>query len=158
MRTAGACGHAGNLIGLSMNPGDPIGPLVWWKANVDLMVFCLVIAFTASGIAIFLKNARGSSIAVALLSSFLFVSLGIPFLAIEYKWYWTSLAITSALIGFGSLTLAWTAMKVSTVIQNKFVDDAGHLVSRALRSDAASGTPPAPPSDAPPPTALPEKS
>lgn len=136
-----------------------IGPLLWWRTNVDLMVFCMVIAFTASGIAIFLKNARGSSIAVALLSSFLFVSLGIPFLAIEYKWYWTSLAITSALIGFGSLTLAWSAMKLSTVIQNKFIDDAGHMVTRFTHGDDAPGTPTPPASaDTPPPAALPEKS
>lgn len=95
------------------------GPFVWWAAHLDLMALCQVISFIASGIAIFLKNARGSSVAVAFLSSLLFTSLGIPFLSIQYAWQWPTLSVVSAGIGFGSLTLSYTAMRIAEILQKR---------------------------------------
>lgn len=130
---------------------EPIaGPLEWYRLNTDLMVFCLLISFVASGITIFLKNARGSSVAVSLLSSFLFVSLGIPSLAIRYKWYWTDLALCSAIIGFGSLTLAWTFIRIAGTLQRKAETGVGAWADGAIRklgSGGEQGLPPVPPGD-----------
>lgn len=103
-----------------MGASEPtIGPLAWYQMNTDVMVFCLVVSFISSGIAIFLKNARGSSVAVSLLSSLLFVSLGVPYMSINYHWAWTSLATFSMIAGFGSLTLAWTLLRIATMLQGK---------------------------------------
>ena len=98
-----------------------VGPFQWWMANIDLMGLCHVVTIMASGIVIFSKSARGSSVVVALLTSVLFTSLGVPYFSINQSWQWTSLALLSAGIGFGCLTLAMTAMKVSEVIQSRLV-------------------------------------
>lgn len=100
------------------------GPFQWMQANVDLMVFCLVISFVAAGITIFLKTARGSSVVVALLSSFLFTSLGVPYMAIQHSLPWTHLSLLSAVIGFGALTLPLGAIRIAETLQKKGEDAA----------------------------------
>lgn len=100
------------------------GPFAWWLANMDLMVLCHFISFMASGIVIFLRSVRGTSVIVALLSSSLFTALGVPTLSIDYSWHWTTLMLFSAALGFGSLTLALTAIKVSETLQRRAIEGA----------------------------------
>lgn len=94
-------------------------PFTWWSANLGLMVFCHVIALIASGIVIFTNHARVSSVITALLSATLFTALGIPYMSIEHKWVWTSLLGLSAVFGFGSMSLAYTAIRISETLQRR---------------------------------------
>lgn len=101
--------------------GSASTPLAWYVANIDLMVLCWLVSAAAAGITIFLDKARGSSVVVAILAAFLFTSLGVPTLAIRYGWYWSDLAMVSAIIGFGALTLAFTARRISSALQERVI-------------------------------------
>ena len=111
------------------------GPLVWWGSNLDLMAVCIGTALIASGIVIFIKAARASSVFVALLSSILFTMVGVPYFAIHQQWEWTTLSILSAGFGFGSMTLAYSAMRIAETLQNR-------AESAALRWSTDHGLPP----------------
>jgi hypothetical protein len=95
------------------------GPFIWWGTNLDLMAVCQGTALIASGIVIFIKEARASSVVVALLTSILFTGVGVPYVAIHMQWEWTGLSMLSAGFGFGSMTLAYSAMRVAEVLQKR---------------------------------------
>lgn len=107
-------------------------PLEWFIANWDGLVLALVIAFSASSVTMALRGARGITILIALLSSFMLTGMFVPLAAIYWGLPWPFWPAISGVIGITSLSVMWFAIKFADRIQSRAPDIADGVGRRWL--------------------------
>lgn len=117
-------------------------PLEWLIANWDGMVLALVVAFGASTVTMALKGARGTTILIALLASFMLTGIIVPVAAIYWGLHWAWWPLIAGVIGITSLSIMWFCIKFADRLQSRAPDLADAAVKRY-----APEAPPPPPSN-----------
>lgn len=105
-------------------------PLEWFLANWDGMMLALIVTFSASTITMALKGARGISILIALLASFMLTGVSVPLAAIYWSLHWAWWPVIGGIIGATSLSIMWFAIRFAERMQNRAPDFADGLGKR----------------------------
>jgi len=107
-------------------------PLDWLIANWDGMVIALVVTFSASTITMALQGARGVTIVVSLLSSFMLTGMAVPLAAIYWGLPWPWWPCISGVIGITSLSLMWFGIRFAERIAQRAPDIADGIGKKVL--------------------------
>jgi len=107
-------------------------PLEWLVANWDGMVVALIVTFSASTITMALKGARGVTIVISLLSSFMLTGMAVPLAAIYWGLPWYFWPLISGIIGVTSLSLMWFGIRFAERLAQRAPDWADGLGKKVL--------------------------
>lgn len=114
-------------------------PLDWFIANFDGMLLALIATFSAATATAMLRGARGLTIFIGLLSSFMFTGMSVPVAAIYWGLHWVWWPVLGGGIGLTSLSMMWFAIKFADRVQQRAPDFADGLGKRVIPEAPTTG-------------------